>query len=106
MVLFYVCGSVRLGTMYMYMFNSGLTRCTLYSLFLSLLALRVLGAICTHYQEHNCRVKPYVMYLWKTEVLVSSGVNNFLNTFLYRSYQCLENAFFFRRNSTEHLIKS
>jgi hypothetical protein len=45
-----------------YMFNSGPTRCTLYSLFLSSLALHVSGAIRTHHQEHNCRVQPYVLY--------------------------------------------
>jgi hypothetical protein len=42
--------------------------------FLDKLALHVLGAICTHHQEHNCSVQPLVLYLWKTEVLVSSGV--------------------------------
>jgi hypothetical protein len=52
-------------TLVMYMFYSGQTRCTLYSLFLSSLALRVSGAICTHHQEHNCRVQPQVVYLWK-----------------------------------------
>jgi hypothetical protein len=40
-----------------YMFNSSPTRCTLYSLFLSSLALHVSGAICTHHQE-NCRIQP------------------------------------------------
>jgi hypothetical protein len=44
------------------MFNSGSTRCTLYSLFLSSLALHVSGAICTHHQEHNCSVQPWVVY--------------------------------------------
>jgi hypothetical protein len=44
------------------MFNSDPTRCTLYSLFLSLLALYVSGAICTHHQEHNCSVQPKVLY--------------------------------------------
>jgi hypothetical protein len=34
-----------------YMFNSGPTICTLYSLFLSSLALHVSGAICNHHQE-------------------------------------------------------
>jgi hypothetical protein len=43
--------------------------------FLSSLALDVSGAICTHHQEHNCCVQPQVVYLWKTEVLVSSGVD-------------------------------
>jgi hypothetical protein len=29
------------------------------------LALRVSGAICTHSQEHNCSVQPYVcVWLW------------------------------------------
>jgi hypothetical protein len=42
----------------LYMFNSGPTRCALYSLFLSSLALYVSGAICTHHQEHNCHVQP------------------------------------------------
>jgi hypothetical protein len=41
-----------------YMFNSGPTRCKLYSLFLSSLALNVSGAFCTHHQEHNYRVQP------------------------------------------------
>jgi hypothetical protein len=41
-----------------YMFNSGPTRCTLYCLSLSSLALHVSGGICTHHQEHNCRVQP------------------------------------------------
>jgi hypothetical protein len=61
--------------MVIYMFNSGPTRSTLYSLFLSSLALHVSGAICTHHQEQNYRVQPLVVYLWKTEVLVSSGVD-------------------------------
>jgi hypothetical protein len=42
----------------LYMFNSGPTRCTLYTLLLSSLALHVSGAICNHHQEHNCRVQP------------------------------------------------
>jgi hypothetical protein len=58
-----------------YMFNSDQTKCTLYSLFLSSLALHVSGAIWTHHPEHNCRVQPKVVYVWKTEVLVSSGVD-------------------------------
>jgi hypothetical protein len=41
-----------------YMFNSSPPRCTLYSLFLSSLALHVSGAICTHHQVHNCSVQP------------------------------------------------
>jgi hypothetical protein len=41
-----------------YIFNSGPTTCTLYSLFLSSLVLRVSGAIFTHHQDHNCRVEP------------------------------------------------
>jgi hypothetical protein len=49
-----------------HMFNSGPTRYTLYSLFVSSLALHVSGAICTHHQEHNCRVQPCVVYRWKT----------------------------------------
>jgi hypothetical protein len=45
-----------------YMLNLGPTRCTLFSLFLSSLALHVSGAICTHHQEHNCRVQSQVVY--------------------------------------------
>jgi hypothetical protein len=41
-----------------YMFNLGPTACILYYLFLSSLALYVSGAICTHHQEHKCRVQP------------------------------------------------
>jgi hypothetical protein len=41
-----------------YKFNSGPNKYTLYSLFLSSLALHVSGAICTHHQEHNCSVQP------------------------------------------------
>jgi hypothetical protein len=48
---FDVCGSYILV---IYMFNSGPTRCTLYSLFLSSLTLHVLGAICNHHYKHNC----------------------------------------------------
>jgi hypothetical protein len=53
------------------MFNSSPARSTLYSSVLSSLALHVSGATCTHHQKHNCRVQPQVVYLWKTEVLVS-----------------------------------
>jgi hypothetical protein len=59
------------------MFNSCPTRCALYSLFLSSLALHVSDAICTHHKEHNCSVQPchWCVYLWKAEVLLSSGVD-------------------------------
>jgi hypothetical protein len=53
---FGVCGSVHVGKIYM--FNSGRTRCTMYSLFISSLVLHVSGAICTHHQEQNCSVQP------------------------------------------------
>jgi hypothetical protein len=72
-VLFFMF--VVLYILVIYVFNSGSTRCTLYSLFLSSLALHVSGVICTHHQEHNCHVQPEAVYLWKTEVLVSSGVD-------------------------------
>jgi hypothetical protein len=56
-------GAIRFNLMFvvpytLVMFNSGPTRCALYSLFLSSLALHISGAICTHHQEHNCRVQP------------------------------------------------
>jgi hypothetical protein len=48
-------------------FNSGPTSCTLYSLFLSSLALHVSRAICSHHQKHNCL---------KLTVLKCKGVSN------------------------------
>jgi hypothetical protein len=35
----------------------------MYTIFFVLsLALHVSGAICTHHQEHNCSVQPYILY--------------------------------------------
>jgi hypothetical protein len=68
------------------MFNSGQIRYTLYSLFLSSLALHVSGAICTHHQEHNCSVQTQVVYLWKTEVLVASGMDVYFVWFCVFSF--------------------
>jgi hypothetical protein len=57
-----------------YWFGTALQLSTVSYRLLTTLALHVSGAICTHHQEHNCSVQPQDLYLWKTEVLVSSGV--------------------------------
>jgi hypothetical protein len=45
-----------------YMFYSIPTGCTIFFIsFLKILALHVSDAICTHHQEHDCSVQPYVI---------------------------------------------
>jgi hypothetical protein len=57
------------------MFHSNPIGCTIFFFLAKFLALHVSDVICVHHQEHNCSVQPWgFFYLWKTEVLVSSGV--------------------------------
>jgi hypothetical protein len=58
-----------------------------YSFFLkSFFALHVSDVTCIHRQERNYSVQAWVLYRWKTEVLVSSGVEVYFMLILCESH--------------------